>query len=117
MNLDAVGIVSKNIKQSIQFYEILGVSFQKIGKDHWEGNTAKGVRIMLDSIDLVQRLNPHYKKELQGSGMVLCFKQISPEEVDKLYNRIIECGFKGLKSPWDAVWLQRYSSVLDPDEN
>ena len=117
MSLDAVGIISKNIKQSVQFYEILGVFFKKLGEDHWEGNTAKGVRIMLDSIDLVQRLNPNYKAELKGSGIVLCFKQNSPKKVDELYNHIIGLGFKGLKSPWDAYWGQRYSSVLDPDGN
>ncbi len=117
MNLDAVGIVSKDIKQSVNFYKLLGVSFKEVSADHWEGNTEKGVRIMLDSIDLIQKLNPQYKAELKGSGMVLCFKQSSPKKVDELYNHIVELGFKGLKSPWDAFWGQRYSSVLDPDGN
>ena len=117
MNLDAVGIVSKDIKQSIQFYQLLGVTFKEVSGDHWEGDTEKGVRIMLDSIDLIRRLNPNYKEGLKGSGVVLCFKQPSPEKVDELYNRITERGFKGLKSPWDAFWGQRYSNVLDPDGN
>ena len=116
MSLDAVGIISKNINQSIQFYGILGVSFKKIGVDHWEGNTAKGVRIMLDSVDLIRKLNPHYKNP-KGSGVILCFKQSAPKKVDEVYNQVTEYGFKGLKSPWDAFWGQRYSSVLDPDGN
>ena len=56
MSLDAIGIVSRDTKKSIIFYEILGVSLkQEGGPDHFEGTTPSGVRIMLDSIDLVKK--------------------------------------------------------------
>ena len=116
MSLDAVGIISKNINHSVQFYGILGVFFKKISSDHWEGNTVKGVRIMLDSVDLMKKLNPNWKEQ-EGQKIVLCFKQDSLEKVDELYHKIEKSGFKVLKSPWNAFWGQRYSSVLDPDGN
>lgn len=116
MGLDAIGIVSKNLKESIRFYEILGVCFSEVGKDHWEAVTTQGVRIMLDSVDLMKKINPQWE-EPKRSGMVLCFKQDSPEKVNKLYSRITEAGFSSMKPPWDAFWGQRYASVLDPDDN
>ena len=59
MSLDAIGIVSKNIKDSVKFYEVLGVNLEEtVGPDHLEGKTPSGVRIMLDSADLAMKINP-----------------------------------------------------------
>ena len=116
VNLDAIGIISKDIRCSVQFYKILGLFFNQISADHWEGNTVKGVRIMLDSVDLMKKLNPDWKEQ-EGGKVVLCFKQDSSEKVDELYHKIEKSGFKVLKPPWNAFWGQRYLSVLDPDGN
>jgi len=117
MNLDALGIVSKDIEKSIKFYEILGVNLKETGgPDHYEGTTSSGVRIMLDSIALTKKLNPNWREPI-GCGVVLCFKQDSPENVDSAFLSITAAGFKGVKEPWDAFWGQRYSSVEDPDGN
>ena len=117
MSLDAIGIVSRDMKRSITFYGMLGLELQEVGgADHWEGMTESGVRIMLDSVELVKKLDPDWV-EPEGVGIVLCFKQASPADVDKTYDRIIQANFKGKKSPWDAFWGQRYASVQDPDGN
>ena len=117
MSLDAVGIVSENIQLSLKFYELLGVHLQeKGGPDHWEGSTPSGVRLMLDSLDLIKRISPDWKEPV-GSGVILCFKQDSSEQVDELFLTVIEAGFKPIKAPWDAFWGQRYASVQDPDGN
>ena len=116
MNLDAIGIVSKSIKESKRFYGILGVHFSEVGEGHWETVTTRGVQMMLDSVDLMKKINPKWKEPERG-GIVLCFKQNSPEIVDKLYSQIIEAGFFSINPPWDAFWGQRYASVLDPDNN
>ena len=117
MSLDAVGIVSGNMKMSVHFYELLGVQLQESGgPDHLEGTTPSGVRIMLDSAELMKKINPDWK-EPQGSGVILCFKQASAEAVDELFIRVIEAGFKPVKAPWNAFWGQRYASVQDPDGN
>ena len=117
MSLDAIGIVSKSIKDSVKFYEVLGVNLEETGgPDHLEGTTPSGVRIMLDSADLAKKINPDWK-EPTGSGIILCFKQDSPKHVDELFDMITKAGFKSVKAPWDAFWGQRYSSVQDPDGN
>lgn len=117
MSFDAIGIISSHIPKSIQFYGLLGITFQEMGGgDHLEGTTDRGVRIMLDSEQLAKQLNPNWKKP-SGCGIVLCFKQKSPSMVDEVYKKIIQAGFKSIKEPWDAFWGQRYSSVQDPDGN
>jgi catechol 2,3-dioxygenase-like lactoylglutathione lyase family enzyme len=117
MSLDAVGIITKNVDESIKFYKILGIDLVEVGgPGHLEGTTSSGVRIMLDSEELVKEINPEWK-EVVGSGIVLCFVQESPKCVDKLFSDISQAGFKVIKEPWDAFWGQRYSSVLDPNGN
>ena len=117
MSLDAIGVVSRDPALSVKFYALLGVELkQKSGPDHFEGATPSGVRIMLDSVNLVKEINPAWK-EPTGSAIILCFVQKSPKAVDAPYGNILAAGFKRAKAPWDAFWGQRYSSVLDPDGN
>ena len=117
MSLDALGIISENVEDSIKFYKLLGVHFEPIDQSgHLEATTSSGLRIMLDSVELIKKINPQWKKS-SGSGVVLCFKMDSPEQVDRLYEKVTEAGYQGFKAPWDAFWGQRYCSVLDPDGN
>jgi catechol 2,3-dioxygenase-like lactoylglutathione lyase family enzyme len=117
MSLDAVGIVSSDPARSVAFYKLLGIELKRGGDhEHYEGSTPSGVRVMLDSVALMQQLVPGFQKP-SGSGVVLCFKQPSRQAVDALYERITSSGFQGRKAPWDAFWGQRYACVLDPDGN
>lgn len=115
MSLDAVGIVIRDAKKSVEFYALLGVTLKEVGDGHFEGTSGE-IRIMLDSIDLMKEINPNWT-EPAGSGIVLCFRQGSPEEVDELFSTITGAGYVGVKEPWDAFWGQRYCSVKDPDGN
>ena len=117
MGFDAIGIVSADIGQSIKFYELLGLSFEAQGGDeHWEAITPSGLRLMLDTEDLVKKLNPNWQNP-KGSRIVLCFKQDSAQLVDSVYEKMSKAGFAGVKEQWDAFWGQRYASVNDPDGN
>ncbi len=116
MSLDAIGIACRDIKQSIKFYEHLGISFKEVGEEHFEGTTPSGVRIMLDSFELMKKINPNWV-EPQQPGIILCFLQESPSQVDETHKKIVDKGFVSEKEPWDAFWGQRYSSVKDPDGN
>jgi predicted lactoylglutathione lyase len=116
MKLDAIGIVSKDLKESVRFYRLLGFDFAGSNEDHLEAVTKTGFRVMLDSEELMKKLNPSWV-EPAGQGMVLAFLCESPEDVDQMFRKITSSGFKGHKEPWDAFWGQRYASVLDPDGN
>ena len=115
MSLDAIGIVAENPAKSVEFYALLGVVFTKIGNhDHYDAKTASGMRILLDSAELIRSFDPTWQKPT-GSGVVMCFKQASAAAVDALYARITGAGFGSKHVPWDAFWGQRYACVLDPD--
>jgi catechol 2,3-dioxygenase-like lactoylglutathione lyase family enzyme len=116
MKLDAIGIVSKDLKESVRFYSLLGLNFRGSNEDHLEAATQTGLRIVLDSEELMKKLNPNWV-EPAGQRMVLAFLCESPQDVDQMFRRITSSGFQGHKEPWDAFWGQRYASVLDPDGN
>lgn len=116
MQLDAIGIACKDVQETIKFYNLFGIEFKKLGEDHFEGLTQRGLRIMLDSYELLEKINENWKRP-NVSGITLCFLQESSQDVDELYNKIIAAGFTSEKSPWDAFWGQRYSSVKDPNGN
>jgi len=117
MGFDAIGIVTADPEKAIQFYKLLGVEFVRAGgHEHFEAKTSSGLRLMLDSVALIQKFEPDFVK-VRGTGVSLCFKQASPEKVDEVYAAITSAGFESKKAPWDAFWGQRYACVLDPDGN
>jgi uncharacterized glyoxalase superfamily protein PhnB len=118
MNLNAIGIVSRDINESVKFYSLLGLKFEECEKDakHVEANLTNGMRLMLDSEELVKSLRPHWTKS-QHSSISLAFEFKSVKELDETFKKLVEAGFKAEKAPWDAFWGQRYAIVLDPDFN
>jgi len=116
--LRAIGIVSKDLGASIRFYLLLGVAFpQPEGDgDHVEATLPGGLRVMLDSLDLMKKLDPAWT-EPKGHRMGLAFECGSPAEVDAVHARVTAAGHGSKTAPWDAFWGQRYAQVIDPDGN
>ena len=116
-DLAAIGIVSRDPAASIRFYRLLGVPFpDAAGQDHVEATLSSGLRIMLDSVDLMKKLDTHWT-EPQGHRMGLAFECPSPAEVDALHATVTTAGYASKAAPWDAFWGQRYAQVIDPDGN
>ena len=116
MSLDAIGIACRDIEATIKFYQILGFHFKEFGEGHFEGTTSSGLRIMLDSFELLRKINPEWQ-EPKTPGVTLCFLQESPLKVDETHKKLIAAGYSSEKDPWDAFWGQRYASVRDPNGN
>ena len=116
MSLDAVGIICDDPELSIDFYMLLGLDFKLLGEGHYEAIMPSGLRLMIDTVDLIKRINPDWIKS-EGSNVVLCFKRDSAEAVDDCYQALVAAGAVSQKSPWDAFWGQRYACVFDPDGN
>ena len=116
MNLSAIGIACKDINSTISFYELFDLSFEELGDGHFEAITKSGLRIMLDSFELLKKINPKWTSP-KSSGITLCFEQENATNVNNLYQKIITAGSPSVVEPWDAFWQQRYASVLDPDGN
>ena len=116
--LDAIGITAKNVAESLKFYRMLGLDFPEDtgGEDHVEASLPNGLRIMVDSEELIKSISKDWQEPV-GQRMGLAFLCGSPAEVDEVYHNVIDAGYQGKTEPWDAFWGQRYAQVLDPDGN
>jgi len=101
------------MRRSIAFYGLLGIEFPE-GNGHIEATLPNGVRLMLDSEEVVRSFRPDWTRAA-GNQLGLAFECGSAEEVDEFYARVVAAGFDGEKEPWDAFWGQRYAQLLDPD--
>ena len=114
--LDAIGIVSADLKATVRFYRLVGLQIPDTTEDHIEATTPGGMRVMFDTLELIKQLDPDWVKPA-GNAIALAFRCINPKEVDEVYARITGAGFRGKRPPFDAFWGQRYATVLDPDGN
>ena len=112
--LAAIGIVTGDIAEAARFYRTLGLEVPEppAGEDHFEITLPNGLRLMWDSIELIQQLDPA-REEARGHRMVLAFEC----DVDAVHARVVEAGYASKAEPWDAFWGQRYAQVIDPDGN
>jgi len=111
--LDAIGIVSSDLGRTRAFYRQLGIEFAE-GDDHVEATMPNGVRLMVDTEDVVRSFRPDWTRAT-GNQLGIAFACESPAEVDAAYARVVEAGFDGEKEPWDAFWGHRYAQLRDPD--
>jgi catechol 2,3-dioxygenase-like lactoylglutathione lyase family enzyme len=111
--LDAIGIVSSDLARTRAFYGLLGIEFAE-GDDHVEATMPNGLRLMLDTEDVIRSFKPEWKRDT-GNQLALAFACGSPAEVDELYANVVGAGFDGEKEPWDAFWGYRYAQLRDPD--
>ena len=114
--LAAIGIVTRNMKESVRFYRLLGVAAPEPTGDHIETRLPSGVRLMWDTLELIKQLDPAWT-EPAGHRVTLAFECASPAEVDSFHRRVVDAGFRSKAQPWDAFWGQRYAQVMDPDDN
>ncbi len=117
--LDAIGIVVSDMAASVAFYRLFGLSFPEGGEDegHVEALLTGGARLMLDTEALVRSFDPNFRPPSEAGRIGLAFLCEDPEEVDRVYDAVLDAGHPGERPPWDAFWGQRYATVLDPDGN
>jgi uncharacterized glyoxalase superfamily protein PhnB len=111
--LDAIGIVSSDLERTRAFYRVLGIEFAE-GGDHVEATMPNGLRLMVDTEDVIRSFRPDWSRET-GNQLALAFACSTVAEVDELYARVVAAGFTGEKEPWDAFWGYRYAQLSDPD--
>ena len=115
---DLLGIVVRDMATALKFYRLLGLDIPATldNEPHVEFVLPGGFRIAWDSLEMIKGIDPSWVEPM-GQGMTLAFKCENAAEVDTLYNRVIESGYRSHKEPWDAFWGQRYAIVVDPDGN
>lgn len=117
--LDAIGIIVTNIAESIAFYELLGLEFPQgaEAEPHAEAVLPSGVRLMLDTEDVIAGFDPTFTPPTGRGRVGLAVRYDSPSEVDDAFRSLVEAGHRPHLEPFDAFWGQRYAGVEDPDGN
>lgn len=113
---DMIGIVVNDMGASLRFYRLLGLDIP----DGVEGEgfveiRANGYRISWNTVEMVKGFDPEWTPPTGNNRLALAFLVDSPAEVDAVYQRLIDAGYRGHKAPWDAFWGQRYAQIADPD--
>jgi uncharacterized glyoxalase superfamily protein PhnB len=119
--LDAVGIVVGDLKSAVEFYRLLGVSFEEGAESsehgHAEAALGGGMRLLMDTEAGMRSFDPSWRRASGSPAAALAFRCDSPAEVDDLYSRAMAAGGHTHKAPWDADWGMRYAQLRDPDGN
>ena len=117
MKLDMLGIVTKNIGSSLEFYRTLGLDVPT----SWEGPYVEmtlqgGIRLSWNDLDMVKEHDPNWEQPV-GNRLGMAFLCDSVADVNARYERLAKAGYVGYTPPFDAFWGQRYATVTDPDGN
>ncbi|WP_437025212.1 VOC family protein [Streptomyces sp. enrichment culture] len=116
---DAIGLVVSDMAASVAFYRRLGFAFPEGAEEqgHAEAELPGGLRLLLDTEEVVRSFHPGYEAPAGGGRASLALRCDDADEVDALYAELVADGYHGELKPWDAVWGQRYAVVRDPDGN
>jgi uncharacterized glyoxalase superfamily protein PhnB len=117
--LDAIGLIVADLQAAADFYRLLGVDFpaevDPEGHGHAEGTLPGGLRLMLDTVEVIHSFDPSWTPPGEGHRSSLAFLCDSPGEVDDAYRTLLDAGARPSLEPWDAFWGQRYAEVVDTD--
>lgn len=115
MKLNAVAVSSKDLNTTVTFYRLLGFTFEEFKADeqHVESTNEGGVKLMIDSHDLMVTLIGEEPKPGNHSAFAVQYDSVT--EVDETVKKVASAGFTVVKPAWDAFWGQRYAVVEDPD--
>ena len=119
MKLNAFGIVCSDLAASLAFYRMLGVPFAEFspGEGHYEAELAGGIRLMLDSHDVVKSFTENFRPPTGNDVISLAVELDSPSQLDAVFVSLAAAGYAAVREPFDAFWGQRYATVSDPDGN
>jgi catechol 2,3-dioxygenase-like lactoylglutathione lyase family enzyme len=112
-------VVVDDMARSLTFYELLGFKFpvEAYGEIHVEVELPGGLQIYWDCTQQwASRYAPDYRPGPHGR-VALGFKVDSAGDVDALFTKLKNFGYKVDRTPWDAPWGVRYAMVYDPDGN
>ena len=86
--LAAIGIVTRDMAESVRFYRLLGIDVPDPDSDHLDTTLPNGLRLMWDTEELIKQLHEVWV-EPTGHRTAFAFECGSPAEVDELYRRIL----------------------------
>jgi uncharacterized glyoxalase superfamily protein PhnB len=111
----AVEIVASDLKRSLDFYRLLGLTIPDGDSPHVEVELPGGNRLLFDTEETIAGMHPGWSPPTSAGRVVLAFGLSTPADVDAAFSAVTAAGHHGALPPFDAPWGQRYATVLDPD--
>ncbi len=120
--LGQINIVVRDMRTSLAFYRLLGLSIDEIPIAEWAPHhassvTSNGVQVEFDSLAFAKQWNPGLDETKLGTAALPFFHVATREEVDRVHARVTAAGYRSQKAPEDAFWGARYAILEDPDGN
>lgn len=116
MKLDMIGIITKDMEKSIEFYALLGFIANGSASEEYVELAHEDIRISLNTSKMIAGIYG-YEPQTIGDKIELAFLCESVANVDEMYQKVSDAGYETFKEPWDAFWGQRYAIIKDPDGN
>jgi len=112
--LDQINLVVRDLEKSLAFYRLLGLDFGEPTGLHAAITFPSGFRLDLDQHEFAKQWNSG-TTALNGGSVVLCLSVPERDDVDKLWQRMVDAGHKPRQKSYDAFWGCRFAIVDDPD--
>ena len=91
---------------------------QPVGALHVASKNGEGILLEIDNHHLASIYDAGMRKDGNSSGATIIGISLESRElVDETYARLVNAGFAGRQSPYDAFWGSRYAVAADPDGN
>ena len=110
-----IEIVSRDLDRSMAFYRLLGLAVPDADGPHVEVELPGGNKLMFDIEETIAAMHPGWTPPTSAGRVAIAFGVDSPASVDAVFERVVAAGHPGSLQPFDALWGQRYATVIDPD--
>jgi catechol 2,3-dioxygenase-like lactoylglutathione lyase family enzyme len=111
----AVELVASDLRRSLDFYRLLGLTIADTDSPHVEVELPGGNRLLFDTEQTIASFHPGWTSPTSPGRLVLAFGLPAPADVDGVFSRVTDAGHPAVVQPFDAPWGQRYATVADPD--
>lgn len=110
---EQINLVVSDLEASGAFYRSLGWTLTVTGP-HAAMEFPNGFRIELDEHEFARQWNSG-TPELNAGSVVVCVTIPERDEVDALWQRLVDEGHGARQIPYDAFWGSRFAVIDDPD--
>ena len=120
IKFDMIGIFVSDLREMVQFYNmVIGIDIEWDGKGHYAEFKHEGIRFAMYERNELPKLlgqNPSYPKGINGT-FELAINVGNPDNVDKVFNRLVAAGATPIYEPRNEPWKMRSAMIADPEGN
>jgi lactoylglutathione lyase len=120
IKFDMIGLFVEDIQVMVGFYtNVIGLETDWNGEDPYAEFQHEGIRFSMYTCSELPELlgqTPEYPQRLNGT-FELAINVGEPENVDRVYEQIVDGGGKPVYAPRDEPWQMRSSMISDPEGN